>query len=114
MTATIHPFTAPTKCQVGALALHPDYGLCDVAKVSGSMRTILYEVREPDPIPGTSSPKPTNDDEDLVFRESISVYEAEVDVNQLRELNLDRDLMKQPMSRILGLNTTWRHQEPTT
>jgi hypothetical protein len=106
MTATLLPFPAPTKCRVGSLAHHPDYGICDVIKVSGALRTVLYEVRVPDPVPNTSDLEPGENPEDILFSETISAFEAEVDVNALRELRLDRDLMKQPVSRILGWDKT--------
>lgn len=109
MTAKVIPFTSPTKCQPGTVARHPVYGLCDVIKASGAMRTVLYETREPDPMPDLTDGASANDEmDDLLFSETVTICEAEVDVNQLRELDLDRDLMKQPMSRVLGLNRTWR------
>lgn len=104
MTATILTFPAPTKCRAGSLALHPDYGVCDVIKATDAYRTVLYEVRVPDAVPDTTDLAPDENPEDIVFSETISIYEAEVHVNDLRELPLDRDPMKQPMSRILGWN----------
>ncbi len=97
-------FTAPHKCRPGMLAFHPEYGVCEVIAASGAMRTLLHEVRTPDLVPDTSDLEPGEDPATVLFSESIEVIEVIVNVNDLREVQPDRDPMKQPVSRIMGLN----------
>lgn len=104
MAATILSFPAPHKCLPGTLAFHPEFGLCEVTGASGAKRTVLYDERVPDAVPDTSDLGPDEDPESVLSSETVTIHEAEVDVNDLRELDPPRDPMRQPLSRILGMN----------
>lgn len=104
MAATVISFPAPHKCRPGTLAFHPEYGVCEVIGASGAKRTVLYDERVPDLVPDTSDLEPGEDPESILSSATITIHEVEVDVNALREQDLPRDPMKQPLSRILGMN----------
>ncbi|MBU1666061.1 MAG: hypothetical protein KKG92_11780 [Gammaproteobacteria bacterium] len=104
MAATILSFPAPHKCLPGTLAFHPEFGLCEVTGASGAKRTVLYDERVPDLVPDTSDLEPDEDPESILSSATITIHEVEVDVNALREQDFPRDPMKQPLSRILGMN----------
>lgn len=103
----ILPFTAPTKCRPGTLAMHPDHGLCSVIRAHGAMRTLLCETRIPDAVPDTSDLGPDERPEDILFSEQIETFEVEVDVNRLTEVPPDPDPMKWPVSRITRQDRRW-------
>ncbi len=105
--ATLLSFPSPWKCRPGSLAMHPEYGLCNVIRSSGEMRTVLCETHIPDAVPDTSDLGPDERPEDILFSEQVHVYELEVDVNALKEVPRDPDPMKQPFSRITGLDRRW-------
>lgn len=104
MAATVISFPAPHKCRPGTLAFHPEYGVCEVIGASGATRTVLYDERVPDLVPDTSDLEPDEDPESILSSATITIHEVEVDVNELREQDFPRDPMKQPLSRILGMN----------
>lgn len=109
--ATLLSFPFPWKCRPGSLAMHPEYGLCNVIRSSGAMRTVLCETHIPDAVPDTSDLGPDERPEDILYSEQVHVYEVEVDVNVLKEMPLDPDPMKQPFSRITGLDRRWGREE---
>lgn len=116
MAATILSFPAPHKCLPGTLAFHPVFGLCEVTGASGAKRTVLYDERVPDAEPDTSDLGPDEDPETILFSQTITIHEAEVDVNDLREQGPPLDPIKLPLSRILGMNgrvslSSWRSME---
>lgn len=76
---------AAIKCPVGSIATHPEYGWCEIIAATDMHRTIQFEVRTPDKQPNLDDLPFGVEPEEVLFSETISTCEAEVDVRELRE-----------------------------
>jgi|JI10StandDraft_1071094.scaffolds.fasta_scaffold877928_1 hypothetical protein len=76
---------ATIKCPVGSIATHALYGWCEVIAANGMQRTVQFEIRTPDKKLNLDDLPFGVEPEEVLFSETISTCEADVDVKELRE-----------------------------
>lgn len=72
------------QCPVGSMAMHPVHGMVEMFAQDGWMRGVLYEHHEELSLAGEA--------DDVVFAENIEMREAWVNVRELTEANLAKDI----------------------
>lgn len=89
--SNVHQLGA-VKCPPGSKAIHSDFGWCEVLAANGMMRTVAYEIHDPDETLNLDDlPEGVLPDE-IVFSENIRHIEVDVDVRDLREVNPKKDM----------------------
>lgn len=73
------------KCPVGSIATHVDYGWCEVIAASGLERTVEVVIHTPDRELNVDDLPIGIEPEEILFSETITTFEHQVDVRDLRE-----------------------------